>query len=102
MSNKIWYLKYDHKGRRMMEEMDDSFEESFKGELDKIYTELKIDHSEVRNTDKCIMYVSFPIIQRIEVFTKNPDIWKDMMAENFASEKEALRADVMKAMGVVR
>lgn len=102
--SKIWYLKYDRRGRMMKEEMGEEFEKTFKGELDRVYTHITASSEIVQYNEelKENIYVVFPALQRIEVFTRIPSAWEDMMVENFISEKEKLRNDVMRAMGVVR
>lgn len=102
--NNIWYLKYDRRGRMMKEEMEEKFNETFKGELDFIYTHITAS-SEIVTTDNVCndkIYVIFPALQRIEVYTRCPEAWEDMMLDNFIAEKEKLRTEVLKAMGVVR
>ncbi|MGL4970824.1 MAG: hypothetical protein ACRC45_04275 [Cetobacterium sp.] len=95
--NRIWYLKYTHNGNKMKVEMELGFEDNFKGELDRIYTTTGVKYDKVRDAS-----IAYPFLRRVEVWTKFPEVWEDMMAENFIAEKEKLRTEIMEAMGIVR
>ncbi|MGL5594636.1 MAG: hypothetical protein ACRDDH_11925 [Cetobacterium sp.] len=99
--NNIWYLKYDHKGRFMKHMMGEKFE-NFKGKLDHVYTHVKTQHDVLPRPNDESTSIVYPILQRVEVFTRCPQAWEDMMMENFYAEKEKLREEILKAMGVVR